>query len=167
LLRTYIAHVLDELFARCFIDGMNEVLEKAHLHFAIAYEQFSDARERELDIASRGYRTVEDLQHVFDALLDLIARVARLSLNGEIVQRMHGHGAIDRIPRGFKAVILSDFLREDEHRSLDEEILVMAHVDAFLDETERSEAGDDHTLNEDDAEMELVRMAIIVLWIAA
>ena len=68
------------------IDCIDKIFEEFHFHLAVTYLQFADTRERKFDIALRRHRSIEDLQHMLDALFDLITRVRRLRLNMEVVQ---------------------------------------------------------------------------------
>ena len=80
------------------------------------------------------------------ALLNLVSRIIRLQLDGEVVQRVNGHRAVDRITSELERVRLSELFRKDKDRPLDQEVLIVAHIDAFMNESERAKAGNGHTL---------------------
>jgi hypothetical protein len=89
---------------------------------------------------------MKNLENMFNTLLDLVTRVDGLSLNEEIIQRMNGYGSVDGMMGCLQAMCLNDLLRQSEDRPSKKEILIVSHIDTFLNETERSETRNRHSL---------------------
>lgn len=90
---------------------------------------------------------MENLEDMFNTLLDLITRVDGLRLNEEVIQRMNRHRTVDGMMCYLQPMRLNDLLRQGKDRPLKKEILIVSHIDTFLNETKRAEAGNSHSLD--------------------
>ena len=83
---------------------------------------------------------------MLDAELNVVARERRLVGDRRIVERMHGYASGHGQLRVAETVGLSELFGDGEHGSLHEQKLVVAHVDALLNERERAKVGYAHAL---------------------